>query len=139
MAREREPFSNPFLRVDDVASRLYHGSIRDSFQEARDWLEKDISVLIFPEGTRSPSGALGEFKNGAFKLALLTKKPIVPIVIKGTGDVLSKGKAIMEAKVRGTLKVLPPVEVAHDGAADFEALKTRVWNSMNDELKSTES
>lgn len=30
-----------------------HGSIRDSFQEAREWLEKDIPVLIFPEGTRS--------------------------------------------------------------------------------------
>ena len=92
-------------------------------------------MLIFPEGTRSRSGALGEFKNGAFKLALLTKKPIVPIVIRGTGEALSKGKAMMAAKVTGSIKALPPIEVDQFGSDDFEALKTKVWDLMNEELK----
>lgn len=111
-----------------------HGSIRDSFQEAQRWLEKDVSVLFFPEGTRSRSGALGEFKNGAFKLAILTQKPIVPIVIRGTGEALSKGEATMASKISGSLKVLPPIEVSHYKPEEYEELKKKVWNLMNEEL-----
>ena len=112
-------------------SRGRHGSIRDSFNEAAEWLNKDVSVLIFPEGTRSKTGQLAEFKNGAFKLALLTKKPIVPVVISGTGAALTKGRATMAAKVVGSLKVLPPIEIE---GTDYESLKTKVWNLMNQEL-----
>lgn len=111
-----------------------HGSIRDSFQEAKSWLEKDISVLIFPEGTRSRSGALGEFKNGAFKLALLTKKPVVPIVIRGTSEALSKGRAAMATKVKGIIKVLPEIDVDAYLPDRYEALKADVWSMMNEEL-----
>ncbi len=115
-------------------SRGRHGSIRDSFNEAVDWLNKDVSVLIFPEGTRSKSGQLAEFKNGAFKLALLTKKPIVPVVISGTAEALTKGQAMMAAKVFGSLKVLPPIETGGYEGSDYESLKTKVWNLMNQEL-----
>ena len=111
-----------------------HGSIRDSFQEAVRWLEKDISVLIFPEGTRSRSGQLAGFKNGAFKLALLTKKPIVPIVIRGTGKTLSKGKAMMATTAKGALHVLPEIDVAPYLPDRFEELKADVWKVMNEEL-----
>lgn len=115
-------------------SRGRHGSIRDSFNEAIDWLNKDVSVLIFPEGTRSRSGQLAEFKNGAFKLALLTKKPIVPIVISGTGAALTKGRATMAARVLGSIKVLAPIETQDYQESDYEGLKTKVWNLMNQEL-----
>ena len=115
-------------------SRGRHGSIRESFNEAIESLKKDISVLIFPEGTRSKTGKLAEFKNGAFKLALLTKKPIIPIVISGTGEALTKGEATMAAKVSGVMKVLPPVETSGYEDSDFERLKTQVWNLMNEEL-----
>lgn len=111
-----------------------HGSIRDSFQEAQDWLEKDVPVLIFPEGTRSRSGALSEFKNGAFKLAIRTKKPIIPIVIRGTNEVLSKGKATMSGAVKGFIKVLPPINTSQYQPEQHEALKTKVWDLMNQEL-----
>ena len=111
-----------------------HGSIRDSFQEAVHWLEKDVSVLIFPEGTRSRGGQLGQFKNGAFKLALLTKKPIIPIVIRGTGQALSKGNATMSAKAEGTLTALPEIDVEPYQPDRFEDLKTDVWKMMNQEL-----
>ena len=111
-----------------------HGSIRDSFQEAQKWLEKDISVLIFPEGTRSRTGMLGEFKNGAFKLALRTGKPIVPIVIRGTVEALSKGKATVAVKVDLSAKVLPPVDLSPFEPDNYEDLKTKVWNLMNEEL-----
>lgn len=114
-------------------SRGQHGSIRDSFNESIECLNKDVSVLIFPEGTRSRSGQLAEFKNGAFKLALATKKPIVPVVIRGTGAALTKGNATISAMARGFLKVLPPIEVS-DYGENYERLKTKVWNLMNEEL-----
>lgn len=56
-----------------------------------DNLEKGISMVIFPEGTRSKDGALLEFKSGSMKLATKSKKDIVPVYIKGTKD-LHTGK-----------------------------------------------
>ncbi len=111
-----------------------HGSIRDSFEEARRWLEQDVSVLIFPEGTRSKSGKLGEFKNGAFKLAILTGKPIVPIVIQGTEKALARGRVSMDANVRGFIKVLAPIETDHYKPDEYEALKKNVLELMDREL-----
>lgn len=115
-----------------------HGSIRDSFQEAQDSLEKGISMLIFPEGTRSRSGKLGEFKNGAFKLAIRTKKPIIPIVICGTGEAMSKGRITMATTVKGSLKVLPEINTESFNENQHEELKTKVWNLMRDELEAVQ-
>ena len=115
-------------------TRGEHGSIRDSYQKAQEWLAKDVSVLIFPEGTRSKSGALAEFKNGAFKLAILTGKPIIPIVIKGTGATLSKGRMTMSARVKGSVKVLPKIDVDSYGPERYGDLRDKVWALMNEEL-----
>ncbi len=115
-------------------SRGRHGSIRDSFQEAIECLNKNVSVLIFPEGTRSKTGRLTEFKNGAFKLALQTGKPIVPVIISGTGEAITKGEATMAAKVAGSLKVLPPIDIKEYEESNYEGLKKKVWNLMNEEL-----
>jgi 1-acyl-sn-glycerol-3-phosphate acyltransferase len=111
-----------------------HGSIRDSFQKAQEWLAKDVPVLIFPEGTRSKSGSLGEFKNGAFKLAILTRKPIIPIVIKGTDAALSKGKMVMSARMKGSIKAFPQIDVDSYAPEEFEELKNQVRTLMNEEL-----
>jgi 1-acyl-sn-glycerol-3-phosphate acyltransferase len=48
------------------------------------------SLAVFPEGTRTPDGRLQTFKLGAFKLALRTGVPIVPITIRGTFQLLPK-------------------------------------------------
>ena len=111
-----------------------HGSIRDSFQKAQEWLAKDVPVLIFPEGTRSRSGELSPFKNGAFKLALLTGKPIVPIVIKGTRAALSRGRMTMSARVSGSVKIFPKIEVGSYSAEQHDELRDKVWTLMNEDL-----
>lgn len=53
--------------------------------------QKHISVLVFPEGTRSETGEVQSFKRGAFYLAAHSGYPIVPITINGTKNVLPKG------------------------------------------------
>lgn len=55
---------------------------------AIDYIKEGISVFIFPEGTRSKDGTLGEFHAGSFKVATKTGCPIIPVAIKGTSAVL---------------------------------------------------
>jgi 1-acyl-sn-glycerol-3-phosphate acyltransferase len=63
-----------------------------SLQQAGERLHRDnISVVIYPEGTRSRSGELGEFKKGAFMLALHTGVEIVPVAILGTRRIMPAG------------------------------------------------
>jgi len=57
-------------------------------------LQQGSSVIIFPEGTRNPSSHLNRFKGGAFRLAISQNVPIVPILINGTGKIVSKGSNI---------------------------------------------
>jgi 1-acyl-sn-glycerol-3-phosphate acyltransferase len=66
-------------------------SIEKCMAKARWWLDQGVSVLFFPEGTRSKDGVVKEFKRGAFKLALDAGVDILPIGIAGTMDALPKG------------------------------------------------
>lgn len=60
-----------------------------SLQEAGDRLHRDnISVVIFPEGTRSRTGELKQFKKGAFMLALHTGVDILPVAVLGTREIM---------------------------------------------------
>ena len=55
-------------------------------------LSRGASLAIFPEGTRSADGRLGEFKKGAFTIATMAKAKVLPITILGTGDVMPPGQ-----------------------------------------------
>ena len=56
------------------------------------------SIMMFPEGTRSPTGRLRAFKPGAFELALRNRRPILPIVIEGTADALPKRGFVLRGR-----------------------------------------
>ena len=78
---------SPFISVkrEDKENSL------EGFKQALEAVNSSDSVIIFPEGTRSEDGKLGEFKKGAFLLAIKSGKKIVPVVIKGTNKLMSKG------------------------------------------------
>jgi 1-acyl-sn-glycerol-3-phosphate acyltransferase len=61
-----------------------------SLERAAEKIKKGISVILFPEGTRSPDGNIQSFKRGSFLLAAKTGIPIVPISIKGSFSILPK-------------------------------------------------
>ncbi|MFA5310783.1 MAG: lysophospholipid acyltransferase family protein [Candidatus Omnitrophota bacterium] len=116
-------------------SRGEYSSIKKVYREAAEWLRKEMSVLFFPEGTRSETEEMNVFQNGAFKLAIKEKKPILPVCIKGTRDAMPKGSWIFKSKVLASVTVLPPVETSSFGPGDFSELRDQVFNSINSERK----
>jgi 1-acyl-sn-glycerol-3-phosphate acyltransferase len=69
----------------------------ESLNEAKQKLVHGTSVVLFPEGTRSATGEMGNFKRGAFKLALDLGLPILPLTLVGTRKIMPTG----------TLNILP--------------------------------
>jgi 1-acyl-sn-glycerol-3-phosphate acyltransferase len=82
----------------------------ESINEAKRKLINGTSVVIFPEGTRSISGFPGNFKKGAFKLALDLRLPILPITIIGTNKILPTGTLDLRP---GKVKMIihPPIGI----------------------------
>jgi 1-acyl-sn-glycerol-3-phosphate acyltransferase len=58
----------------------------------RDLVSKGLSLLVFPEGTRSPDGRVGWFKGGSFMMALEARLPLVPLSLVGTRAIMPKGR-----------------------------------------------
>ena len=106
------------------------GSIKQVYREAAYWLKNDISVVFFPEGTRSKTGKIGKFQNGAFKLAIQEKKPILPIAIDGTREAIPRGSWFFKTRVNCKLTVLPPVETEEFRPNDFASLKDTVHGRL---------
>lgn len=119
------PFIGGLLWVNDhvLLSREEMSSIKEVYRKAAEWLKEGVSMLFFPEGTRSGTDDMGEFKNGAFKLAIKEGKSILPVYIGGTREAIPKGGWIFKTKVSGRLVVLPPIDVSGFKTADFEALR----------------
>lgn len=61
-------------------------------------LKSGINMVIFPEGTRSKTGKMGEFKAGSFKLATKSKRPLVPITIDGTRNIMEANNYKIKAE-----------------------------------------
>src|SRR5574338_721331 len=61
-------------------------------------LAEGNSIMMFPEGTRSPTGRLRAFKPGAFELALRNRRPLLPILIEGTADALPKRGFVLRGR-----------------------------------------
>ena len=111
-------------------SRGKLSSIKKVYREAAEWLKKGMSVLFFPEGTRSESGEMKDFMNGAFKLAIKERAPILPVLLEGTGNIIPKGTWVLKTKVPCSLKVFPPIDTAQFEPKDFEKLKNLVREKL---------
>lgn len=85
-----DPVFGLAFRLAGVAfvDRGGRGDARQALEPAVQRLRDGISVLIAPEGTRSVTPALGEFKKGAFHMAMQAGVPVVPIVIRNAGELM---------------------------------------------------
>jgi 1-acyl-sn-glycerol-3-phosphate acyltransferase len=96
-----------------------------SLAEAAARIAAGTSVVVFPEGTRSPDGFLQEFKTGAMILAIKAGVPVVPVAILGSREVLPRGRLLVRP---GTVTVRfgEPIPTAGLTLRDKEALAGRV-------------
>lgn len=63
----------------------------DSLKRADELMREGRTIIMFPEGTRSPTGEMGRFKKGAFVMAIKSQVPVLPVAIAGTRRIMKKG------------------------------------------------
>jgi len=101
------------------------GAAYESLKQAREKIANGTSIIILPEGTRSRTGELGEFKRGAFRLARELRLPILPVTIKNTRNILPP-KTLRLFPGRAVMIIHPPIDTASYDESSFDALIARV-------------
>jgi 1-acyl-sn-glycerol-3-phosphate acyltransferase len=117
------------LAGDVPIKRGFGPSAIEAMARCREVLSRRVSVMIFPEGTRSPTTDLLPFKDGAFRLAIDAGVPILPLALHGTGTALPKHDWRFGSST-AMVEVLEPVETAGLTPADVPELKDRVRDTI---------
>lgn len=136
-----EVFKIPFygwlmnLSGDIKLKRTSKASIKKMLIDGEKALNKGCTLFIFPEGTRSKNGQMGNFKEGAFKLAQLTKRSIVPVLIDGTSDNLLSKYGIFQGTHTVTLRVLDEIHHSAFQEMDTRELANFVKGKLEEERK----
>mmetsp|Transcript_5789 Transcript_5789/g.7696 ORF Transcript_5789/g.7696 Transcript_5789/m.7696 type:complete len:372 (+) Transcript_5789:2-1117(+) len=120
------PILGPSLRWGDhpLVDRSDKRSTVKSFRQGVDWLKKGVSLVTFPEGTRSVDGRFSSaeaLKGGAFKMAIYSGARVVPVSIAGTYDIMPKSALLPLRPSDGRLhvKIHAPIET-HKGMSEEE-------------------
>lgn len=119
---------NEYVSVDRGNVR----SLRQTMEECRDWLRQGVSLMMFPEGTRSRNGEMHAFHAGSFRLAAECDCPVVPLVVDGTFPIY-QGWRVKAFPGTITIRVLDPVTLAEAGGK-VNPLCELVFERMQKEL-----
>ena len=138
---KKELFSIPFFGWAMAAVgyiSIDRGGTRDTVEamnEAARKIRDGMSVVIFPEGSRSPDGSIQPFKKGGFTLAIKSKVPIVPVAISGSRDIMPKDKLTATS---GEIQILVdhPIETESYALKDRELLMKKVKETISKNFKS---
>jgi 1-acyl-sn-glycerol-3-phosphate acyltransferase len=118
-----------------VVDRSSHESRKKSVDYAKQIIAQGISLLIFAEGTQNRTTELLQpFKDGAFRIAIDTKTPLLPVVIIGAGKLMPPGKLSVRP---GTIRIVALDEIPVEGLtlADVAALKEKTFATMKETLE----
>lgn len=108
-------------------------SARDAIEALRGHLKRKISVIVFPQGTRSGEETVGAFREGAFRLAIEEKTDIVPLAVFGTDRALPKHSLVLRP-AEATVTVLAPVSVSGMDVADAARLAETVRSKIEESV-----
>jgi len=118
-----------YIGIERKDPRKAVKSIALAAQRIRD----GASVLIFPEGTRSPDGRLQSFKRGGFNLAFKSGCDIVPVVINGSHRIATKGSLRIN-KGAYSLHIGEPISLTDYGKKDIQRLMDKVHDAIAAQL-----
>lgn len=102
----------------------------EAMNEAARKIREGMSLLIFPEGSRSPDGSIQPFKKGGFTLAIKSKVPIIPISISGSREVMPKEK-FTSAPGEIRIRIDHPIEIQNYSMKDRESLMEKVSQTIS--------
>ena len=127
----RQPLTGWAMRFGgDIPIRRGEGeSVRSMMDECERALAGGISVMMFPEGTRSREGELLPFRDGAFRLAIRAGVPVLPIALAGTRQMRPKHSKWF-GKAHACAKILPPIPSEGMTLADTAALRERARDAI---------
>jgi len=104
-------------------------SVAEMMAECERALAGGISIMMFPEGTRSKDGNLLPFKDGAFGLAIRTGVPVLPVAIAGTREMRPKHSKWF-GRAHACAKMLEPIPTEGMGEGDVATLRERARDSI---------
>ena len=132
---EKDPLFMLASQFMDIAfiDRKDHGAAIAALEPVTQRLREGCSLVIAPEGTRVAGKGLGEFKKGAFRIAMAAGVPIVPIVIRNAEE-LGPRSALLVRPGRVDVAVLPPVSVRRWTRKNLDAHIASVRQSFLDTL-----
>ncbi len=136
---EKLPFINQWMKRIHCLF-MDRNDIKQSAQiiiEGIKQLKSGINMVIFPEGTRSKTGKLGEFKGGSFKLATKSKCPIVPLTIDGTRNIMEANNYRIKP-VTVNLYIHPPIDVTTLSKEEIAKLPETVRETIENDLTTFE-
>lgn len=124
-------FLRPIARLLGVRDAIGQNPLYSLLQ----CLRANSNVLIFPEGSRSRDGSIGEFKPGAFALSMAANVPIVPVIINGTRERVAKGSYLWSYHSANTIKVslLEPMNALE--GEDAATFSRRIWEIMREKKR----
>lgn len=132
----RVPVIGWYLKMADyiIVDRVNDDSKTRMLDRSCNYLKKGISIMLFPEGTRSLNNEIGFFKRGAFQLAIQTNTALLPVLIDGTGGILPKHGLIFRSRHHIMIRVLEPVDPADFGTDNPEILALKISTAMKSAL-----
>ena len=113
-------------------------SVVRMMQECQATLASGNSIMMFPEGTRSPDGRLRAFKTGAFELAKSARTPILPIILEGTANALPKRGFVLQGRHPIRITILDEVPAASFAEESVDELTARMRELIASHLEPAE-
>jgi len=137
---KKELFSIPFfgwtmaaagyIRIDREGTRETVKAMNEAAEKIRD----GMSVVIFPEGSRSSDGTIQPFKKGGFTLAIKSGVPVVPMAITGSREIMPKDRlTTTSGEIR--MRIGHPIETQNFSMKDRNSLMEKVKEAISKDFK----
>lgn len=107
--------------------------VKETIEEAEKKLKNGVSVVVFPEGSRTSDGKLHRFKGGAFQLAIDLGLPVVPLTIEGPYKIMRKGTFSIHPHVM-KLTIHPPRYPDKNDEHPLGSLKEYAYSMISEQL-----